>query len=111
LIKSAGTGKLADMKDPFKIENIMTTHDESHIIGLLPKRMEGAGPRHRDRCVVFSANILVVYWNEMVEVPPTSSESIVLQPPDTGTTTQVTPTTETATEDAGSSGETQQQPV
>jgi plastocyanin len=52
--------------------------------------------------------ILVVYWNEMVEVPPPVS-SIALQPPDAGTTTQTqgTPTTETtttATEDAGSGG-------
>jgi plastocyanin len=61
--------------------------------------------------VVFGAIILVVYWNEMVEVPPPVS-SIALQPPDAGTTTQTqgTPTTETtettttATEDAGSGG-------
>jgi plastocyanin len=85
----------------------MTTHDESHIIRTSPKRM-AQGLAIVIGVVVFGAIILVVYWNEMVEVPPPVA-SIALQPPDAGTTTQTqgTPTTETtttATEDAGSGG-------
>ena len=89
----------------------MTTHDESHIIRTSPKRM-AQGLAIMVGVLVVCTIILVVYWNEMVEVPPPVS-SIALQPPDAGTTTQTqgTPTTETtttaATEDAGSA-ETQQ---
>ena len=86
----------------------MTTHDESHIIRTSPKRM-AQGLAIVVGVLVVCTIILVVYWNEMVEVPPPVS-SIALQPPDAGTTTQTqgTPTTETttttATEDAGSGG-------
>src|SRR5918998_3062985 len=89
----------------------MTTHDESHIIRTSPKRM-AQGLAIMVGVLVVCTIILVVYWNEMVEVPPPVS-SIALQPPGAGTTTQTqgTPTTETtttttttATEDAGGGG-------
>ena len=63
----------------------MTTHDESHIIRTSPKRM-AQGLAIVVGVVVFGAIILVLNWNQMVEVPPPVS-SIALQPPDTETTT------------------------
>src|SRR5215210_879085 len=85
----------------------MTTHDESHIIRTSPKRM-AQGLAIMVGVLVVCTIILVLNWNEMVQVPPPVS-SIALQPPDAGTTTQTqgTPTTETtttATEDAGGGG-------
>jgi plastocyanin len=53
--------------------------------------------------VVFGAIILVLNWNQMVEVPPPVS-SIALQPPDAGTTSETqgtTTTTETTTATEG----------
>src|ERR687889_42548 len=90
-------------------KNIMTTHDESHIIRTSPKRM-AQGLAIMVGVLVVCTIILALNWNEMVQFPPPVS-SIALQPPDAGTTTQTqgTPTTETTTtttttEDAGSGG-------
>jgi plastocyanin len=79
----------------------MTTHDESHIIRTSPKRM-AQGLAIVVGVVVFGAIILVLNWNQMVEVPPPVS-SIALQPPDAGTTTETpgTTTTETTTATGG----------
>ena len=80
----------------------MTTHDESHIIRTSPKRM-AQGLAIMVGVLVVCTIILVVYWNEMVEVPPPVS-SIALQPPDAGTTTQTQGTTTTATEGGAGAG-------
>jgi plastocyanin len=82
----------------------MTTHDESHIIRTSPKRM-AQGLAIVSGVLVFGAIILVIFWNDMVKVPPPVS-SIALQPPDAGTTseTQGTTTTETTTATEGAGG-------
>jgi plastocyanin len=83
----------------------MTTHDESHIIRTSPKRM-AQGLAIVVGVVVFGAIILVLNWNQMVEVPPPVS-SIALQPPDAGTTSETqgtTTTTETTTATEGGGG-------
>jgi plastocyanin len=77
----------------------MTTHDESHIIRTSPKRM-AQGLAIVIGVVVFGAIILVLNWNQMVEVPPPVS-SIALQPPDAETTTETPGTTTTETTTAG----------
>src|SRR5919112_2922081 len=81
--------------------NIMTTHDESHIIRTSPKRM-AQGLAIVSGVLVFGAIILVLNWDNMVKVPPPVS-SIALQPPDTETTseTQGTTTTGTTTTEGG----------
>jgi plastocyanin len=75
----------------------MTTPDESHIIRTSPKRM-AQGIAIVVGVLVFCTVILVIYWNEMVAVPPPVS-SIAVQSPGAGTTseTQGTTTTETTT--------------
>jgi plastocyanin len=80
----------------------MTTHDESHIIRTSPKRM-AQGLAIVVGVVVFGAIILVIYWNDMVKVPPPVS-SIAVQPPDAGTTSETQGTTTTATEGGAGAG-------
>jgi plastocyanin len=83
----------------------MTTHDESHIIRTSPKRM-AQGLAIVVGVLVFGAIILVLNWNQMVEVPPPVS-SIAVQPPDAGTTSETqgtTTTTETTTATEGGGG-------
>jgi len=80
----------------------MTTHDESHIIRTSPKRM-AQGLAIVVGVVVFGTIILVIFWNDMVKVPPPVS-SIALQPPDAGTTSETQGTTTTATEGGPAGG-------
>jgi plastocyanin len=77
----------------------MTTHDESHIIRTSPKRM-AQGLAIVVGVVVFGAIILVIYWNDMVKIPPPVA-SIALQPPGGETTSETQGTTTTATEGGG----------
>jgi plastocyanin len=53
--------------------------------------------------VVFGAIILVIYWNDMVKVPPPVA-SIALQPPGGETTSETQGTTTTATEGGAGAG-------
>jgi plastocyanin len=77
----------------------MTTHDESHIIRTSPKRM-AQGLAIVVGVLVFGAIILVLNWNQMVEVPPPVS-SIAVQPPDAGTTSETQGTTTTTATEGG----------
>src|SRR3954464_15668170 len=67
--------------------NIMTSHDESHIIRTSPKRM-AQGLVLMVIVIAVCTVILVPNWNQMAKNPPPVS-SIVVQPPTAGTTPEV----------------------